>query len=236
MVQLRSSIISGLTCPKNTLKAWVLTNFPKLVLPCNSKFTAWVRMALQDLSTNPEASTRPSCTSTSLKVIWPSSTTSLNTLKNTSARPASVTLIMLDIYIITRKVVSTSPSLYTQDGFIKLDRASRPLGSIWNVCSLERPYLSMVCVLWFWGDTAKGSRPTNGHVAVNPQAHPYQRHYMQQRKLWHRSCLSFRCWSRSAGCKMVSNINQIAQRVYQLADDKWGWVVEAIHEKLKESE
>ena len=35
---------------------------------------------------------------------------------------------------------------------------------------------------------------------------------------------------------MVSNINQIAQRVYQLADDKWGWVVEAIHEKLKESE
>ena len=36
--------------------------------------------------------------------------------------------------------------------------------------------------------------------------------------------------------KMVSNMNQIAQRVYQLAKEKWGWVLEAIDGKLKESE
>ena len=35
---------------------------------------------------------------------------------------------------------------------------------------------------------------------------------------------------------MVSNMNQIAQRVYQLAEEKWGWVLEAIDGKLKESE
>ena len=33
--------------------------------------------------------------------------------------------------------------------------------------------------------------------------------------------------------KMFSNMNQIAQRVYQLA--MWSWVLEAINEKLKES-
>lgn len=35
---------------------------------------------------------------------------------------------------------------------------------------------------------------------------------------------------------MVSHMNGIANRVYELAEEKWGWVLEAIDEKLRESE
>ncbi|MEW8546762.1 MAG: hypothetical protein AB2693_24875, partial [Candidatus Thiodiazotropha sp.] len=34
--------------------------------------------------------------------------------------------------------------------------------------------------------------------------------------------------------KMVSEMNHIANGVYELAEDKWGWVLEAIDEKLRE--
>lgn len=35
---------------------------------------------------------------------------------------------------------------------------------------------------------------------------------------------------------MVSHMNGIANRVYELAEEKWGWVLEAIDIKLRESE
>ena len=97
--------------------------------------------------------------STSLKTIYHIFETLTSMHKNTSVRPANVTSIMPGTCTVTKKAVSTRPSLCTREDFIKLEKAycrmsfklktKKPSHPIQKIYGHMKTYMSQVPVLGF---------------------------------------------------------------------------------------